>query len=170
MKIRTLGYMVKEGFKNLWRNRMMSFASIGSVTATLIILGLIFILILNISSFAEGAKDQFDSIQVYLMEDITKERIEEIGNEIRAIENIKDVQFESKDDALNKMKEMFGEHGYLLQDIDDPLPNSYIVYVENIEDSKAVVEKIEVIEDIVLFLFIDLLSIFNLIFLTIYVP
>ncbi|WP_432402324.1 permease-like cell division protein FtsX [Wukongibacter sp. M2B1] len=149
MKIRTLGYTVKEGLKNLWRNRMMSLASVGSVTATLIILGMIFILIFNINSMAEGAKGQFDSIQVFLEDGIEQERIDEIGNTIKAIDNIKDIQFESKNDALEKMKERFGEHGYLLEDLEsNPLPNSYIIYLTKIEAGEMVVEKIESIENI----------------------
>jgi len=149
MKIRTLGYMVKEGLKNLWRNRMMSLASIGSVTATLIILGMIFILIFNINSMAEGAKDQFDSIQVYLEEGISQERIDAIGNAIKEIDSIKNIEYESSSDALEKMKGRWGEYGYLLEDLEsNPLPNSYIIYLTNIETSEAVVEKIKPIENI----------------------
>ncbi|WP_073146831.1 permease-like cell division protein FtsX [Paramaledivibacter caminithermalis] len=147
MKIRSLGYMIREGFKNLWRNRMMSLASIGSVAATLIILGMIFILIFNINSLAEGAQQQFNSIQVYLKKDIDNARIEEIGDEIRKIEGIKEIKFQSKKDALETMKELWGEHGYLLQGLenDNPLPNSYIVFLNNIEDSSRVVEEIKLI-------------------------
>ncbi|WP_432665963.1 permease-like cell division protein FtsX [Wukongibacter baidiensis] len=149
MKIRTLGYMVKEGLKNLWRNRMMSLASIGSVTATLIILGMIFILIFNINSMAEGAKEQFDTIQVYLEEGISQERVDEIGKTIKAIDNVQDIEFESSNDALEKMKDRWGEYGYLLEDLEtNPLPNSYIIHLTNIETSEAIVEKIVPIENI----------------------
>lgn len=150
MKIRTLGYMIKEGFKNLWRNRMMSLASISSVAATLIILGIIFILIFNINSLAEGAQEQVDSIQVYLNKDIASDRIEEIGNEIKSIEGIKEIKFESKNDALENMKDLWGDKGYLLEGVesDNPLPNSYIVYLENIEDSEEIVAKIKLINNI----------------------
>lgn len=149
MKIRTLGYMIKEGLKNLWRNRMMSLASIGSVTATLIILGMIFILIFNINSMAEGAKEQFDTIQVYLEDGISQERMDEIGSRIKEIENIKDIEFESSNDALERMKGRWGEHAYLLDDLEtNPLPNSYIIYLDDIENSEAVVKKIKSIKNI----------------------
>lgn len=149
MKIRTFGYMIKGGFKNLWRNRMMSIASISSVAATLIILGIIFILIFNINSLAEGAQEQFDSIQVYLKKDINSDRIEEIGNAIGKIEGIKEIKFKSKNDALENMKELFGEHGYLLEGLEsNPLPNSYVVFLKDIEDSEAVVSQIGLINDI----------------------
>lgn len=149
MKIRTWGYMIKEGFKNLWRNRMMSLASIGSVTATLIILGMIFILIFNINSMAKGAQEQVNSIQVYLVKNIGNERLEGIGNEIRKIEGLKSVEFKSKEEALEKMKNVFGESRGLLEGLEEnPLPNSYIVYVNNIEESERVVEEIKAINDV----------------------
>jgi cell division transport system permease protein len=149
MKIRSLGYMLKEGFKNLWRNRMMSLASIGSVSATLIILGIIFILIFNINSLAEGAQDQFDSIQVYIDKDTENDRIEQIGKEIAQIEGIKEIKFKSRAEALGYMKELFGEQGYLLEGLEgNPLPNSYVVYLNDIEDSEAVVSQIGLIENI----------------------
>ncbi|SKC50994.1 permease-like cell division protein FtsX [Maledivibacter halophilus] len=149
MKIRTWGYMIKEGFKNLWRNRMMSLASVGSVTATLMILGMIFILIFNINSMAKGAQEQVNSIQVYLMKGISAERIEEIGDEINKIQGLKSVEFHSKQQALDRMKGLFGENKGLLEGLEDnPLPNSYIVYVNNIEESERVVGEIEAISDI----------------------
>lgn len=149
MKVRTLGYMVNEGLKNLWRNRMMSLASVSSVTATLIILGMILILIFNINSLAEGAKGQFDSIQVFLSDNISEERMGTIGSEIEEIKGVKNTVFESKNDALEKMKERWGEHGYLLDDLEqNPLPNSYIVYLDKIEDSSYVVQQIKTIKGI----------------------
>ncbi len=149
MKVRSFGYLMKEGLKNLWRNRMMSVASIGSVTATLIILGMIFILMININSLAQGAKDQFDTIQVYLKEEITQEEIGQAGEDIKEIEGIKEVQFESKKDALKKMKEGWGEHGYLLDGLEEnPLPDSYIIYLEDIQYSTMVVNEIQSLENI----------------------
>ncbi|WIF95297.1 permease-like cell division protein FtsX [Caminicella sporogenes] len=150
MKIKTFGYMFKEGFKNIWRNRMMSLVSIGSVSATLIILGIIFVLVLNINNFTEWAKDQFDAIKIYLSDDISEDRIVKIGKEIKQISGIKSVEFESREDALKKMKESWGEHGYLLEGFENrnPLPNSYTVYLENIEDSEKIVNQLKSISGV----------------------
>jgi len=149
MRIRTSGYMLKEGFKNLWRNRMMSIASIGSVTATLIILGIIFVLILNINSLAQGAKDQFDSVKVYLKDEISQEDITKTGDKIEDIKGVKDIYFESKEEALQKMKESWGEHGYLLEGLEsNPLPNSFIVNLDNVEYSTQVVEEIQRLQSV----------------------
>lgn len=144
MKISQFSYTVRESIKNLWRNRMMSFASMSSVAATLLILGIIFILIINISSLAEGAKDQFDTIQVYLDEGLDGAEVERVGNQINALEGVRDVYFETKQDALEKMKSQWKDNAYLLEGLEEnPLPNSYIVSLYDIGYAEYVVEEIQ---------------------------
>ncbi len=144
MQINSFGYNIKECFKNLWRNRMMSIASIGSVAATLMILGLIFILVINITSMTQVAKDQFDTIQVYLEDDLTIEQIEDIGTKILHLQGVKDVVFEAKKDALEKMKLDWDKNGYLLDGLEsNPLPNSYIVMLDDIHYAEYIVNSIE---------------------------
>lgn len=144
MRIKSLGYNIKECFKNLWRNRMMSIASISSVAATLLILGIIFVLIVNISSMTQVAKDQFDTIQVYLDDDLSIEQIEDIGTKIFKLQGVKDVVFETKEEALDKMKLDWDQNGYLLDGLEsNPLPNSYIVMLDDINYADYIVSSIE---------------------------
>lgn len=128
---------------------MMSFASMSSVAATLLILGIIFILILNISSLAQGAKDQFDTIQVYLVDELEGNQVEYIGEQLYQLEGVKEIYFETKQDALNKMKLEWEENGYLLEGLEEnPLPNSYIVTLYDIGYSEYVVEEIRQISGV----------------------
>ncbi len=144
MKIKTMGYMIKQGFIGLWRNRGMSFASIASVTASLLVLGMIIILVLNMNNIAEMGQSQFDNIQVYLEDELENEQISNIGAELENIQGVSYVEYESQDDALEKMKESWGEQGYLLETLENnPLPDSYVVYFQELEASQAVVRNIE---------------------------
>ncbi len=144
MKIKTIGYMVKQGFIGLWRNRGMSIASIGSVTASLLVLGVIITLVINMNNIALMGQSQFDNIQVYLEEELENEKIDSIGTELESIEGVASVEYESQEDALEKMKESWGEQGYLLETLENnPLPNSYIVYFQELEASEAVVRNIQ---------------------------
>jgi len=144
MRIKSLGYNINECFKNLWRNRMMSIASISSVAATLLILGIIFVLIVNISAMTQVAKDQFDTIQVYLDDDLSIEQIEDIGTKIFKLQGVKDVVFETKEEALDKMKLDWDQNGYLLDGLEsNPLPNSYIVMLDDINYADYIVESVE---------------------------
>jgi len=149
MKPRTIKYTLGQGFTGLWRNRGMAIASIGSVAASLIILGLIITLVLNISSAAHLLQNQFDEIQVYLQDDLSIEEIDSIGNQIEQIEGISELNYESKELALEKFKESWGEEGYLLDGLEEnPLPNSYVIQVKDIQSADKVVENLANIEGI----------------------
>lgn len=149
MKPRTVKYILGQGFKGSWRNRGMTIASIGSVAASLIILGLIITLVLNISNAAYLAQMQFDEVQVYLQEDLSVEDIDSIGEQIKQIESVSEVSYETKEMALENMKESWGEQGYLLESLEDnPLPNSYIIQVDNLETADQVVEELKQLDGI----------------------
>ena len=143
MNFRSIRYMIKQGLIGVWRNRMMSFASIGSVTSALLILGLTLMLVLNINNLANEAKHQVDEIQVYLEDDIEEDQIDSIGEAIENTEGVLSHIYQSKEQALETMKEKWGDEGYLLEGIEEnPLPNSYIIQLEDIEDAENVVNKL----------------------------
>src|SRR6056297_1862079 len=138
-----VSYTLKETFRNLWRNRWMSLASITSVVATLIILGIIFILVLNINSISQGAKDQFTNIDVYIQEGVATEEINLLKSDIIALQGVEEVNYKTKDEALEEYKEQWGEDGYLLDGfVENPLPNSFVITLTEIEFSEYVVSKI----------------------------
>ncbi|MBB6215772.1 cell division transport system permease protein [Anaerosolibacter carboniphilus] len=144
MRIRTVSYMIHQGFKSIWRNRMMSVASVGSVASALVILGIVFMLVLNINSLAESAKEQFDSVQVYLKDEVDGVGIEKIGAAIIALEGIEDIDFLSKEEALNNMKEQWGDQGYLLEGLEtNPLPNSFVIKMKDVSYADAVVKALK---------------------------
>ncbi|MFO7888027.1 MAG: permease-like cell division protein FtsX [Eubacteriales bacterium] len=141
---RILKNTFKQGFQGILRNRTMSLASIGSVASVLIILGMILLLILNINTLTLTAQEKFDEIYVYLEDDIGDQRIEEIGNDIKEMEGVLSVVYQSKDYALNKMKEDWGEDGDLLDGFTkNPLPNTYVIQLEDITYSEEVLVSIE---------------------------
>ena len=142
-------FTLKQAIKNLWRNRLMSIASISSVTATLLILGIIFALILNINAIAQSAKDKFDSIQAYLVDELPAEEITSIVSKIEAIDGVKEVRYESKADALERMQTQWEDNGYLLEGLEEnPLPSSVVIYLDDIYYAQQVLEKIESINGI----------------------
>lgn len=140
MKLRAIPYSIKEALKNVWRNGLMSVASISSVMATLVILGIIFVLVININSFVQGAQSQFDEITIYLSDTVTASEVKVIGDNISSIIGVKDVTYESKQQALVTWKESWGEQGYLLDGLtDNPLPNAFKVRLRELGDTENVV-------------------------------
>lgn len=71
MKLRIFNNMLKQGFQGMWRNRGMGLASISSITAVLVILGLVLIMILSINNVVVETKNKFDEIQIFLENDVT---------------------------------------------------------------------------------------------------
>jgi len=142
-------FTLKEALKSLWRNRLMSIASVSSVSATLMILGIIFALIININSMAQSAKDQFDSIQAYLVDSLPAEDIERIVDKIEMVEGVQSVTYESKSDALARMKESWKDNAYLLEGLEEnPLPSSLIIYLDDIYYSQTVLDHLSEINGI----------------------
>ncbi|HHV27154.1 MAG TPA: ABC transporter permease [Tissierellia bacterium] len=144
MSFRIFKNILKQGFQGMWRNRGMGIASVGSITAVLIILGMVLIMILSINNIVSETQNKFDEIQIFLEDDIKKEEIETIGNKIKSSDGVKNVKFLTKEEAMKDMKEDWGEEGDLLEGLEEnPLPNSYIIQLDDIEYADAVVENIK---------------------------
>ena len=78
--LRSLTYNIKQGFTQIFRNRGMSLASIFSITAMLLILGLFFVIMVNVNMFTEAVKQDYDQIEVFLKDDTSQEEIMNIKN------------------------------------------------------------------------------------------
>ncbi|AKL96726.1 cell division protein FtsX [Clostridium aceticum] len=147
MKIRTISYIFKQGFIGIWRNKGMSLASISSVAASLAVLGIIITVVMNINNLSYIAQMQFDTIQIYLEQEAAIEDIEELGGQITSMQGVQLVEYESKEDALKKLRELWGEQGYLLEVLEEnTLPSSYIIHLESLEAAEDVVKALEEIQ------------------------
>ncbi len=125
----------------------MSSASIFSITAMLLVVGLFFSIMVNVNLMARNAEDQFDTISVYLKETVTAEQGVELAEQIKMIENVSDAKYLSKEDAIAIMKERWGENGYLLDGVvSNPLPASVEVTAVDLEDEDKIVQELNKFE------------------------
>ncbi|HQB64164.1 MAG TPA: permease-like cell division protein FtsX, partial [Sedimentibacter sp.] len=149
MNPKKFSYILRQAFKSMWRNRMMGFASISSVTAVLIILGFVLIIVLNVNNLAMVAKETFDQIAVYIVEGTEEEQIEQMGISFREIDGVMGVAYQTKDYALERVKEDWGEDAILLQDLrNNPFPDTYIVQLSDVSMSDEVIEKLKTFEGV----------------------
>ena len=117
----------------------MSLASIFSILAMLLILGMFFVITVNINLFTEVVKQDYDQIEVFLLDDTDKAQAEQIMTQIRTHEGVTDVQYRSKAEALEILKERWGESGYLLDSLGkNPLPASILISVESLDNAGEV--------------------------------
>ncbi|MDF2655440.1 MAG: transporter permease [Bacillota bacterium] len=143
------GYAFKQAFKQAFRNRTMSFASMFSITAMLLILGLFFILVVNINMASESAKKQFDTIQVYLMDETTFEQASAIIGSLNGTDGVKEATYLSDEEAMANWKVKWGDNAYLLDGLENnPLPNSILIKVSRLEAADSVVSKIKTFDGI----------------------
>ncbi|KUK09436.1 MAG: Cell division protein FtsX [Caldanaerobacter subterraneus] len=144
MLFRNFRYFIKEGFSNLARNRLMTVASVTSVMAALVILGMFLLIILNVNHMAYQVESQLE-LKAFLKDDLSGEQIQRIGEEIKGIDGVSSVVFESKEQALEKFKKQLGEKSYLLEGLekDNPLPQSYIVKVKDANLIKDIADEIK---------------------------
>lgn len=132
----SLLYNIKQGFLQIFRNRGMSLASIFSILAMLLILGLFFVITVNINLFTEVVKQDYDQVEVFLLDGTSKAKAEKLITQIKAQPGVTDAAYRSKDEALEIMKERWGESGYLLDSLGkNPLPASILISVDSLENA-----------------------------------
>lgn len=143
MRISTLGYVGKQGVKNIWRNKMFSIASIATMSACIFLFGLFFSIIVNFQYIIKTAEEGV-AITVFFEEDITEEQIQAIGTALMMRDDVSEVKYISAEQAWETYKkEYFGSHMELAEGFkdDNPLANSnnYAVYMKTTEEDKGVV-------------------------------
>lgn len=133
----------------MWRNRMMGLASIGSVTAVLVILGFILIVVLNVNNMAMVAKETFDQIAVYIMEGVDDDQIEKMGKSFKEIDGVMAVAYQTKEYALERVKEDWGDDAAILEGIrKNPLPNTYIIQLSDVSKADEVTAQLQTFEGV----------------------
>lgn len=149
MWIRLLKSMIKQSGQSIKRSRNMSLASVGSVSATLIVLGIVLALVLNMTNITNKTKDDFDQVQAYVDLNLKVNPTPTIGQQIEAIDGVKSVEFVGKDEALEDMKSRLDKNGNILEGLEsNPFQNSYTVYLKDVEQADKIVKQIEKIEGI----------------------
>ena len=140
--IKRFFYTVKQAFLQVLRNRAMSLASIFAITAMLLILSLFFILVINVNTAAQTIQQDYDSIEVYLKDDVTEEQADTIVDDLRTQDGVEDAYYKSKEDAMDEFKTRWGENGYLLNSLqENPLPNSVVIMIGDLEKADSLAEK-----------------------------
>ena len=135
------------------RNKGMYFTTIMAITAMMLILGLFYVALVNVNLFTRSIEKDYNVIQVYLKEDTKQKDSDAAQKQIEAMDGVEKVEFVSKDDALGTLKDKWGENAYLLENLpQNPLPNSFNVYVQNKDAANKVAgeaKKMKQVDDVV---------------------
>lgn len=109
MKISTFFYTIRQGFANLFRNKWYTLASIATMAACLLMLGIFYSVVMNFQHIVKNVEEVV-SFTVFFEEGISQERIEEIGKLIENRDEVAELRYISAEEAWAEyQKEIFGD-------------------------------------------------------------
>lgn len=134
-------YNLKTAFLNLFRNGADTMGSLIVMSFTFAILGIVFMLVMNVNSVVKEAQKNFDEIGIFLMDEAKPSSIQTMYDDIKNIVGVKTVKYVNKDVAWKRWKSEWKEDAYLLEGIgDSPLPNAFYLTLNDISYTKSVAE------------------------------
>lgn len=147
MRISTIVYAFKQGFKNIWNNLMFSVASIATMSACIFLFGLFFSIVVNFQYIVRNAESNV-TMTVFFDEGLDQGRINEIGEEINARDEVVQVNYISAPEAWNSFRdEYFNGSDAAAESFqgDNPLAklSSYEVYVDQIENQDELISYVQ---------------------------
>lgn len=146
MRISTLAYVIKQGFKNIFNNKMFSLASIATMASCIFLFGIFYAVIVNVQYSVKEAETSV-AVTVFFDEDVDESRMQEIGNIIRNRPEVSNIVFISAEEAWEGFKEDYlGEYadGY---EGDNPLAGSdnYEIYLNDVAKQTELVNFLQTI-------------------------
>lgn len=148
MRINTFFYSIKQGIKNIFRNKMFSLASIATMAACIFLFGLFYIVIVNFNTTVHSIEEGV-SVTVFFDKGVTEAEMTEIGKKIQAKEAVNRIEFVSAEQAWKDYKKIYFEGREELAQgfTENPLANSahYQVYLKDVSKQDQLVDEIKAI-------------------------
>ena len=147
MKISTFGYSMKQGVKNIGRNKMFSIASIATMSACIFLFGLFYSIVMNFNYIVQKAEEGV-AITVFFDQEATQEQKDNIGAQLKNEDGVLSVTYVSGDEAWAKFQKQYfqgsEEAAEGFKD-DNPLANSahYQVYLNDVSMQDSLVTYIK---------------------------
>ena len=137
MIFRRLAYGFKEGLKNIFRNKIFSLATVGTIMACIFLLGVTFSVLLNVRATVKQAEDSV-TISVFFDEKLPEGGKYAIGKKIKSYKEVQSVRYVSAEEAWAKYKkEVFKNNEDLLEGFEGKNPlnesDSYEVMLKDVK-------------------------------------
>ncbi len=150
MKSTSFKYLTKQGLNSLWKNRLMSLASIGVLVVCLILVGAAGLFSANVNEMMKFVQSQNEAL-VLAENDATQSQLDQIKKDIEATPNVATVTFISKEQALEEQKEKYGEYADALDTYKgdkNPLSDSFAVTFEDLSEITNTITELENISNV----------------------
>ena len=131
MHLRGFGYLIKEGFKNVWSNRIMSIASVCVLVSCLIMTGSAVLFSANVQSVVDTVQAKNETT-FYFEKNLSRPEGVMICKDIAKMDNVESAEYYSKDKGLKTLKKLTGEDIYDdLKGEKNPLPDAVKVVMKD---------------------------------------
>lgn len=148
MKGASLGYLTREGFRNIWVNRLLSLATIVVLISCLIIVGSGSLIFLNINAVLDLIEGQ-NVVMVYVNDDADDYMTQTLGVQLEAHTNVLEVEFVPREEAFQRQIESYGDKSGVLEGLSpEILPDAYKVTVKDLEQFDATVAEFKTYENV----------------------
>lgn len=144
------GYLAKEGFKNVWNNRIMSIASVCVLISCLVLTGAAALFSMNVDNVVESV-GKSNETSVYIKDGYSQLEAVYVGKEIEKLDNVESATFLSKEDAIKQYKSTLGDDLFAEMQGRNKLPDSFIVVMKDLskyDDTVAQIKKIDGVDSI----------------------
>ena len=145
----SFGYLIKEGFRSVFKQKKMTSASIIIMCATMFMFGIFFLIGKNVNYTVKQVESQ-QGMRVIIKDGATDTDISNLQVKLKEIDGVNTVTFYSKEDALATIKNSFGDHQELLSAYteDNPFPASFFVTLTDLNKNKEVQDKIMKLDNV----------------------
>lgn len=149
MRFSSFTYLVRQGLHSMRANRLMTFASMGVLTVCMVLIGLAYLLGVNVDAIVEYIGEQNESI-VYLENGLSEEQIADIDSQIRATPGVVSVTYVSPEDVLATYSSMLDEYANMYEafENDNPFSANYRVVIEDISQLEQISAQLGQIEGV----------------------
>lgn len=149
MKYSVLGYLIGEGFRNVFKNKKSTMASLVIMCATMFVFGIFFLIGENVQAVMAQVEEQ-QAMQVFIEPEATEGQTAELEAKIKAIPYVNTTEYVTKEDALNTMKSWLKDSQYILDSYgkDNPFKASYVVTLTDLSKISEVQEQILTFENV----------------------
>lgn len=142
-KISTLFYTIRQGFKNIFRNKLFSLASIATITSCLFLFGLFYSIVVNFQNLVRTV-EQGVCVTVFFDEGMDESQIQQIGELISKRTEVSKLVYISADEAWESFKaDYLGEYadGFTENPIADSA--NYQIYLNDVSMQSSLVTYLE---------------------------
>ena len=134
-----LGFFLSEALGSMRRNWVMAMAAVITVFISTAILGAVLVTRDNLNQGATSLKNRV-MIEVFIKDDATPEQTQSLERKIQGMNDVKSYKYISKEEALARFRERFGER--IISNLSiNPLPASYEVQVKNADRVDSVAQQ-----------------------------